>query len=98
MSDARTLPRFDHPPVNEVIFSLQFEQLRGLTPVHLGLWWDRAERRSKYPLCEQQPRLVPAVEEFDALPGSFSIEFGTQPPAPAFWFLTSDRSEESREP
>lgn len=93
MSDGGPLPRFSDPPVTEVVFSLQFEQIPGLTPVHFGLWWNRDGRRDRYPLCEQQARLMPQVEEPVGHAEPFRIEFGGLPSAPAFWFLTPDRSE-----
>lgn len=87
------LPRYDKPPVSEVVMSIQFEPLVGLTPVHLGRWWTNP-RKETYPICEEHPPIEPTMEEFD-VPGraGFSLTLSASPPTPAVWFLTSGREE-----
>src|SRR5687768_15013305 len=58
------LPRYDRPPVSEVVMSVQFDPMTALTPVHLGAWWT-ADRKRKYPLCEERPPLASQREEFE---------------------------------
>jgi uncharacterized protein (TIGR04255 family) len=91
MTSRESLPRFDDPPVNEVVITLQFEPLAQMTPVHLGAWW-QGERRNRYPMCEVRPPLPPELEDFSAPEGpSFRVGFGQ--PAPAIWFRSKDRTE-----
>ncbi len=87
------LPRYDDPPVAEVVFSAQFEPVNELTPVHLGWWWDD-ERRAIYPTCEEHPRVESSIEGFQiqAAP-SFSFTVEDTPPTPALWFLTKNRDQ-----
>jgi uncharacterized protein (TIGR04255 family) len=94
VTDERPLPRFDRPPVNEVVFSVQYQPIAGLTPAHLGLWWEADDRRDRYPVCEVHPPVPPVREEFEERQGpSFTVNFAPEPPPLATWFATKDRSE-----
>lgn len=87
----RPLPKFADPPVNEVIFSVQFDPIIQLTPAHLGAdWWDQ----DRYPTVEMHPTLESAIEQFDK-PGTSSIRLDLSglPEFQANWFLTKDRAE-----
>jgi uncharacterized protein (TIGR04255 family) len=92
------LPHYDQPPVSEVVLSIQFQPVPGLTPVHLGSWWSADDRRDRYPICEVRPPLPPMIEEFDApsrVP-AFELTVGPPPGAEfggAIWLLKKDRTE-----
>lgn len=89
---ADPLPKFDNPPVNEVVLGVQFDPLTRLTPAHLGIWWAEDDRRARYPLCEERPPLPTAVETF-AAPGIPSFRLQVGPMSPALWFLSQTRNE-----
>lgn len=88
------LPKFDRPPVSEVVMSVQFDPLTTLAPIHLGRWWT-GERRERYPITEERPPLEPAIEEFNvpAPVPAFNFRIAGGLPTPAIWFLTEDRTE-----
>lgn len=91
---AKSLPKFDRPPVSEVAMSVQFDPLSALAPIHLGRWW-RDERRVRYPITEERPPLEPTQEVFSSpqpVP-AFNFRISGGPPTPAVWFLTEDRTE-----
>lgn len=56
------LPDFRHPPVVEVVCSIQFKPIEPLDGARLGLLWPRF--RDRYPRAEQHPPILPSVEEF----------------------------------
>jgi uncharacterized protein (TIGR04255 family) len=91
-SQGHALPRFEDPPVSEVVLSVQFDALERLTPAHMGVWWDRAGRRDRYPTCEIRPPEPPAVELFDGgLVPSFTLQLIGSMPTPALWFIAEDQ-------
>lgn len=95
MSGSQDYPKYHHPPVAEVVMSVQFDPLTALAPVHLGRWWTD-ERRARYPVMEERPPLEQTREEF-AVPNTTGLVFNFKllgsPPTPAIWFLTRDRTE-----
>ncbi|HZQ86839.1 MAG TPA: TIGR04255 family protein [Acidimicrobiales bacterium] len=89
---AELLPRYEHPPVSEVVMSVQFDPITALTPVHLGQWWT-GERRQRYPHSEERPPIEPAREEFGPPTGAtFSFQLSAAP-SPAIWFFGQGRDE-----
>ena len=90
MSDK--LPKFEAPPVNEVVMSVQFDPITALTPVHLGRWWD-GPRRERYPFPEERAPVDSSIEEFGPQrQASFTIRL-SGPPTPAVWFFSPSRTE-----
>lgn len=71
-----SLPRFDHPPIVEVVCGITFESVPGLDPVRIGEY--RSSRRDEYPKYEIHPALADEGE----------IYFG---PAPQrVWLISAD--------
>jgi uncharacterized protein (TIGR04255 family) len=90
----RELPEFDRPPVNEVVFGIQFQPLKALRAAHLGLFWNRI--RDRYPNTEEQVEVAHLVEKFDALPtrqseGDLLVEVATPSVIPRCWYLDESR-------
>lgn len=83
MSDS--LPAFKSPPVSEVALAVLFEPLAGLRALDVAELRDRW--RDRLPRVEEHLPLppVPGIE----MPG-IQFEFGTGPPLPRWWFLSSD--------
>jgi uncharacterized protein (TIGR04255 family) len=51
--DARVLPSFEHPPVQEVAMAIQFTGCDGLNTVHFGEFWDSC--KSEFPVVDDLP-------------------------------------------
>lgn len=91
MTPQGDLPSFVHPPVTEVVLSIQCASISGFRAVYAGLLWQ--EFRNKYPKVSEQPPLGPTFETFgSAVPAGvpFRIETFITPPMPRIWFETED--------
>jgi uncharacterized protein (TIGR04255 family) len=53
--------------VGEVVFGIQFQELKEFKSPHTGLLWNRFER-GKYPACQEMPPIAHIIEEFPAKP------------------------------
>jgi uncharacterized protein (TIGR04255 family) len=85
------LPDFDHPPVTEVVLSIQFAAVPRLRTVHAGLYWN--DIRSEYPNASEQAPIPPAFETFGTKPmltSTIQIQAMLVPPVPRLWFETDD--------
>jgi uncharacterized protein (TIGR04255 family) len=80
------LPDFKHPPIDEVVLSVQFASLENFRSAHAGLFWRSI--RAKYPSVTEQPALPPAFETFGTPPVSNVplVQFHPAPVVPRFWF------------
>src|SRR4030042_2667739 len=87
-----TLPDYDNPPVNEVVFGIQFNKLKNLKAPHTGILWEKLGRDT-YPECEERPPIAYTIESFvDALPQPPSITIeGLVSPFPRLLFITSSK-------
>lgn len=86
------LPDFRKPPLAEVVLSLQFQALLGLTTAHVGLLWQRY--RDRLPEIEERAPLPPVTEGF-ALPSPprAEVSFEDKPPTPRVWFVNEEKTE-----
>jgi uncharacterized protein (TIGR04255 family) len=92
MSNKR-LPKFDNPPVAEVLAGIQFQPLKGLTSPIVGALWEKF--KPDYSRVQQVAPLPPMIETFKETSGgpthemiSFDDVFGL----PRTWFETTDRN------
>lgn len=89
------LPKFNKPPVAEVVLGVQFEPFVGMHVGHIGLLWERY--KSKFSRVDQQPRLPHVIERKGnpappiILP-SISIMSATDL-IPRVWMLSEDNTE-----
>jgi uncharacterized protein (TIGR04255 family) len=84
---APALPKFRKPPLSEVAVGVQFGTPH-LTPVHLGLYYQRVKER--FPTVQVYPPLPPAFETFGPAP-MLSIPLGMMgAPSPRMWFVAGD--------
>lgn len=84
------LPSFDKPPVVEVVMGVQFQPLAGLQVPHVGRFWDTV--RSEYSECNENPPIVPQIENLDS-PGELqgpTLGFSQIPPIPRVFFESAD--------
>ncbi|MGH9892179.1 MAG: TIGR04255 family protein [bacterium] len=86
--EAESIVEFDNPPVAEVVLSVAFEPLQGLTLAKLVQSWQQ-HFAEKFPESEEQPRLQPPIERFgpDRLGPGLRFEFGGTLPTSRLWFL-----------
>jgi uncharacterized protein (TIGR04255 family) len=92
--NATRLPDFERPPVSEVVLSVQFQPITGLSAAHMGLLWARL--RERFPTVQQQPPLPPARRENLGTfpPGvELTVEMGSMPLLPRLWFISEDETE-----
>jgi uncharacterized protein (TIGR04255 family) len=86
-----TLPDFNNPPVNEVVFGIQFKKLQNLKVPHTGILWEKLGRK-EYPECKEMPPISHTVESFEGIhpqPPSVTIERLTNPPLPRLFFISA---------
>lgn len=89
-----SLPEYDNPPVIEVVFGIQFKELKGLKVAHMGTFWERLGR-AEYPECEEMPPLVHIVETYDQPPSELpagTVEKVNLPPLPRLFFITKEKN------
>ena len=95
MPQAKPLPQFDRPPLNEVAFGIQFDPLKNLRVGHMGLYWQKI--RQNYPHAEEHIPVAHLVEQKELVAArpfegeAISLEAG--PLAPRCWFVSEDGLE-----
>jgi uncharacterized protein (TIGR04255 family) len=57
------LPKFDKPPVIEMVVGVEFADLVGLSIPHFGLFWGQI--KDKYPQCTVKEPALSRIEVFD---------------------------------
>ncbi|MDX2074719.1 MAG: TIGR04255 family protein [Alphaproteobacteria bacterium] len=77
------LPNFKDPPVVEVAIGVQFDTLEHFYIPHVGLLWDRLDRK-KFTACEELSPIITAPEK-DAF-----LVFD-KPMMPRIWFVSDDK-------
>ena len=82
------LPRYEKPPVVEVVCGVQFKPLMKFLVGHYGALWQSF--KAEYVQCKEVPPLAPRIELFGEL------EVAKEPPPEIFlprtWFVHKDRS------
>ncbi|MGA2678048.1 MAG: TIGR04255 family protein [Sedimentisphaerales bacterium] len=86
---ASALPDYNNPPVNEVVFGVQFKKLDSFQTPHTGLLWEKLDRE-KFPKCQEMPPINHVLETPEGTVGSPStIELFERPPFPRLLFFNS---------
>ena len=89
VNSSSALPDYDNPPVNEVVFGIQFNKLENLKAPHTGILWEKLGRK-KYPECKEMPPIGHTIESFDEVPPlsqPVTIEGFNHPPLPRLFFI-----------
>jgi len=87
-------PRFQHPPVVEVVLGVQFKPLPGLGMPQLGLLW--AQFRDRFPKVEHQPPLQHEIERRGVLvqaPITFQVLEPNAVLVPRLWMISEPGTE-----
>ncbi|MBN1972461.1 MAG: TIGR04255 family protein [Sedimentisphaerales bacterium] len=87
------LPYYTKPPVNEVVFGIQFKKIQDFKAPHTGILWESFGRK-KYPQCKEMPPISHTIENFDAVPTKTSpiiIEDIIRPPLPRIFFISEEK-------
>ena len=88
MSSQADLPRYEIPPVVELVCGILFESLHKFLAPHIGLLWEIF--RTEYPNMRQIMPLAPLIERFDATPSPAVSLPDDFPLHPRVWFETKD--------
>jgi len=89
------LPDYENPPVNEVVFGIQFKKLQNLKSPHIGILWEKLGRND-YPECKEMPPIGHTIESFEGVhPQSplITIEKFSHPPLPRLFFISSIKNK-----
>ena len=87
MSNSRlgdALPSYKKPPVNEVVFGMQFNTPENFYIPHIGILWDKF--RSDYPVLNHAPTITSSK-------GQIKIDAATGVPIPRVWFINNSDDE-----
>lgn len=63
--DKALTPKFDQPPIIELVLGVQFNPLLEMSAGHYGLYWQSIGRH-EWPFASDEPKLDPQFELFDA--------------------------------
>ena len=89
------LPDYEHPPLTEVVLSVQFESNAGLITPFIGLLWE-THYRDRFPVVEQHPPVVGIHESFDRPTEGRNLRISVTEgnvETPRVWFMTNDGIE-----
>jgi uncharacterized protein (TIGR04255 family) len=77
------LPDYNNPPVNEVVFGVQFQKIEDFQTPHIGLLWEKLDRK-KFPKYQEMAPVNHVVED-----GPKEAQFGIydRPPLPRLLFI-----------
>jgi len=82
-----SLPDYHNPPINEVVFGIQFRQLDLLNTPHIGFFWEKLSQEN-YPEYKEMPTLPHIVESFgSSTKQSSPISIFERPPLPRLFFI-----------
>jgi uncharacterized protein (TIGR04255 family) len=74
-----SLPNYERPPVNEVVFGIRFNTPEKLRLPHIGILWQKLQ--SEYPKIQHAPPIASAK-------GEIKIDLATGAPTPRLWFIS----------
>ena len=91
---SKNLPRFNKPPVAEVVLGVQFSPLQGAHVGHVGMLWQRY--RDRFPNVSQQLPIShtierPGVQFQGGLPTISMMALGEMPQRT--WFVNSENTD-----
>lgn len=81
------LPKYKNPPINEVVFGVQFDKINKFQAPHTGLFWDQLGQ-DEFPVYETRPPINHVVEKFDnQISQSYNIQTFNTPPLPRILYI-----------
>jgi len=88
-----SLPDYHNPPINEVVFGIQFEPLALKSP-HVGFFWEKISKE-EYSEYKEMPTLPHIIESYGCpvvQPPPLRIESFEYPPLPRLFFINKIRN------
>ena len=85
---ASALPDYGNPPVNEVVFGIQFKKIDEFQAPHIGLLWEKLGREN-FPKYQEMSPINHIVEDG---PKTSPVEMYDKPPLPRLLFINSDEN------
>ena len=83
---SESLPKYENPPVIEVVCGVLFKPIATMLVPHFGLLWEKF--KPDYPSCQEVAPLPPVVERFDETAGStLEFELTDKLLIPRIWFV-----------
>jgi uncharacterized protein (TIGR04255 family) len=90
---ASALPDYNNPPINEVVFGIQFQKIDKFETPHVGFLWETLGRKN-FPQYKEMPPLPHIIETPDGTKGiSPPIETFERPPLPRLFFINSKQDQ-----
>ncbi len=88
-----SMPDYERPPVVEVAMGVQFQQIDGLTAVHVGRYWETV--KDEFPMMEDRGPLPHIIEPKDqpTSAGEARITFSTRPDWGRVWLRDEPRNQ-----
>ena len=88
---SQSLPKYENPPVIEVVCGILFRPIEAILAPHLGLLWEKF--KPEYSGCQEVPPLAPVIERFDEVPvPAMDFELIGKLPLPRIWFVHSNEN------
>lgn len=91
MKRPRKLPDFRNPPINEVVFGVQYAPIQGYQQIYAKDVWALFE--NEYPLVEEHEPLPPSLENFGYSSHQINLGFVRGAMHDRFWFLNQNKTE-----
>ena len=83
-----SLPKFNKPPLTEVVLSVQFKPINDLNSAMLGILWDKYS--AEFPKAELRsplPHVIERLADRTPVKGTGELMFSNKPPDPRYWFI-----------
>ncbi|MCK4795232.1 MAG: TIGR04255 family protein [Desulfobacteraceae bacterium] len=93
MESSMPLPEYDNPPLIEVVFGVQFKELKELKTPHVGAFWEKIGK-TEYPKFEENLPLAHIIESYgepQAKSPGVTVSALNAPPLPRFFFISEDQ-------
>jgi len=80
-------PKYENPPIIEMVCGVLFKPIDNLLAPYLGLLWEKF--KPDYSSCQEVAPLAPLVESIDEKP-PIDFQISDVPPLPRIWFVHGD--------
>lgn len=88
------LPEYENPPLVEVVFGIQFEEIQKLLLPYIGSFWEKIGK-VEFPECQEMPPLPQTIEYEHPTPQQPTQKFKlfNKPPLPRIFFINKKQDE-----
>ena len=84
----KNLPKYENPPVIELVCGILFEPLQKFVTPHFGLLWDKF--KDEYPIPKDVAPLPPVVETFENSSATSRVRWEEFTLSPRIWLERQD--------